>query len=102
MASEWKGEVNTDRTHFKEFMQEIRKKIDQIFDRLPLTVSVGQSPIRLTDLGKVISKELDAPTWAGRLAIIVEDRVKGKEAYDIQEYCFEYVNEHLQYSLDPP
>lgn len=94
----WIGSVNTDRTNFKEFMREIKDKIDKIFSRLPPVVATGQSPIRLTDLGKAISKELDASAWANRIADTVQDRVKGKEAYDIQHFSFEYVDNDDKYT----
>lgn len=42
-AAGWRGEVNADRVSFKEFMQEIRDKIDKIFDRLPPVVG-GTGP----------------------------------------------------------
>ncbi|MCY3599851.1 MAG: hypothetical protein OXN85_07760 [Gemmatimonadetes bacterium] len=80
-------------------MEEIRKKIDQIFSRLDrLTpVSAGQSPVRLTDLGKRISQELDASAWAGRLAVPLEKHLAGKDAYEIQVFCFDHV-EQVEYS----
>lgn len=99
-AAEWKGEVNADRASFKEFMREIRDKIDKIFDRLPPVVAIGRSPVRLTELGQTISKEIEAPAWAGRIAAAVEDRVKGCEAYDIQDFSFSFVDGELQYSPD--
>ncbi len=93
-AGKWYGSVNTDRANFKEFMQEIRDKIDQIFLRLPPAVAASQSPVRLTDLGKAISDDLDAVTWANEIAITVKDEVQGKEEYDIQHFSFKYIDDY--------
>lgn len=93
-AGKWYGSVNTDRANFKEFMQEIRYKIDQIFLRLPPVAAANQCPIRLTDLGKTISEDLDAVTWASEITTTVENKIQGKEAYDIQYFSFKYIDDY--------
>lgn len=57
----WYGEVNSDRSNFKDFMYEVRTRLDKIFERLPPPppLTTG-SPIRLTDLGQRISRETGA------------------------------------------
>ena len=57
--SRWSGQVDTDRTNFKEFMDKVEKKLDAIFDRLPPRLVAGASPVRLTDLGRQAAKEMD-------------------------------------------
>ena len=93
-AGKWYGSVNTDQANFKEFMQEIRDRIDQIFLRLPPAVAASQSPVRLTDLGKAISEDLDAAAWANEIAITVKNKVQGKEEYDIQHFSFKYIDDY--------
>ena len=57
---EWKGEVNSDRKSFTEFMTEIRKDINKIFDRLPSPqTTAGSSPLGLTEFGEKISTDLE-------------------------------------------
>ena len=90
----WIGSVNTDRTSFKEFMEEIRADIKAIFSRLPPTTVSRQSPLRLTDLGKAISEKLNAKNWARQAAPALVKDMKGKTAYEIQEHCFKYAENH--------
>ncbi|MCY4672312.1 MAG: hypothetical protein OXD43_00855 [Bacteroidetes bacterium] len=108
----WKGSVDADRANFKEFMREIREdikeingKIDKIndalrdiFSRLPAKIETTQSPLGLSDLGKDVSKDLDAVSWANKTADMVQDKVKGKEAYQIQRFSFEYADRDDHYT----
>ena len=87
---EWKGNVDSDRTSFKEFMEEVRKDIKNILKRLPVTTG-ADSPLSLTDIGERVSKQLKAIAWADRVSKKLEERCAGKEAYQIHEFCFEYV-----------
>ncbi len=102
---EWKGAVDTDRKSFKEFMKkvrddlkEIRNDIGKIFVRIGPKVSVGQSPVRLSDLGSSISKEINALEWAEKVASAVQGQVKGLEAYEIQDFSFKYAENETHYS----
>lgn len=88
----WQGEVNTDRANFKEFMTEIRDDIKKIFERLPTPAVSPGSPLRLTEYGEKLSDFLNAEKWASETANAVESKVKGKDAYQIQEFCNEYVS----------
>ena len=87
----WKGRVDSDRASFKEFMKEVRNDIKEILRRLPSHTLAGSSPLRLTDLGKSISERLDAPALAQDLAPHLQERIKGKAPYEIQEMCFDYI-----------
>ena len=87
----WKGRVDSDRASFKEFMKEVRNDIKEILRRLPSHTLAGSSPLRLTDLGKSISERLDAPALAQDLAPLLQQRIKGKTPYEIQEMCFDYI-----------
>ena len=95
--SEWKGKVDSDRTAFRKFMEEVREDIREIradikkiFERLtPLTATTG-SPLRLTDLGKKVSEEIEAKEWARELAETLADELKNKTPFEIQETCRKY------------
>lgn len=93
----WIGRVNSDRKNFKDFMEEVRDKLDRIFERLPSTPQIirATSPLRLTDFGETLAKELDTSTWVERLVPLVRDEVKDLPAYAIQEYCFNYTREYI-------
>ncbi len=64
------------------------------FSHAPGITFAGTSPLKLTDLGETISEELNAPTWAEEIAVKLEDKVKGKPDYEIQEMYFEYVKDN--------
>ena len=88
----WTGSVDADRGRFDAFMEEVRADIKKILDRLPLpSTTMSGSPLRLTDLGRRISEELDAAALAEQLAPALRDQAEGKDPYSIQELCFEYV-----------
>jgi len=48
--SEWKGSVDAKLSHFEKFMQNIERKLEQIFLRLP-PLLVSKKNLHLTDLG---------------------------------------------------
>ena len=89
----WVGSVNSDRSKFNEFIKEIRSKLDKILDRLPpIAVSSG-SPLRLTEFGEKIAKQINAEEWSVQLASKVATAVEGKTPYEIQQFCLNYVQE---------
>ena len=105
---EWKGEVNTDRDHFKTFMEEmrvemreIRNSIEKLFIRPTLPPSSSQpitnsSPLSLTDFGEKIASDLHASYWVTKEAPKVWSYVQTLiEDYDVQEYCFQHVRRYL-------
>ncbi|MCY4000001.1 MAG: hypothetical protein OXF84_04215 [Bacteroidetes bacterium] len=97
--SKWAGSVNTDQVNFKEFMQKIENKLDQILLRLPPPKTINrESPLRLNPLGEQIWTELDASEWIDRFVKIVQVSTKNKEAYEIQEFSFEYADDNQNYS----
>ena len=88
----WMGEVNTDRTNFKEFMREIRddikdirQEISRIFGRLPPSSVADGSPLRLTDLGESISASLEARDWAARTAPPLSPRSAAEAPAGLEE-----------------
>ena len=78
-----------------DFMEEIRKDVKRIFERLPSPTIASQSPIRLTDLGNKIAEEIKVNEWVSEYAEKLSDRVEAKNAYDIQEFCFQYAQNEL-------
>lgn len=99
-AGEWKGSVDTDRRAFNEFMNEIRDKLQSIFDRLPPSPLTSGSPLKLTDLGEQISSVLDGKTWAQDQATQFINQLAGKTKYEIQEMCMNYANNEFEPSDD--
>ena len=109
-AGEWKGRVDTKQegvetrlegvetklesveTAIKELAKEVRADIKRLLGFLPSAVIEGGSPLRLTKLGRDVSAEVDAPSWAKNLADDLELQMRGKEPYEIQEFCFGYVS----------
>jgi len=91
--AEWRGEVNADRVAFKAFMDEVRGKLERILGILrrefPALVEMG-SRLRLTKLGRDVSKELDAKAWAEKIVPTVIDKLPGPLPYDVQRFCFDY------------
>ena len=93
----WKGGVDQHRNEInstlRDFMAEIRDDIKTILGRLPSPSVAGGSPLRLTDLGRQISRTLELSEWADRTAAQLRDEAINKSAYEIQEFCFRYVRE---------
>lgn len=96
----WVSAVNHDRSTFKRsldsFMKEIRDDIKGILSRLPADPTAeSASPLRLSDLGKSVAKELDAYEWAVDLAPSLVKKVQGKEPYEIDNFCEKHVYSDL-------
>ncbi len=95
----WVGRMTEFKSTTTKSLEKILKKIDQIFQRLPpVPVSTG-SPLRLTELGRKISDALDASEWLERVAATLREQVCDKSAYEIQQFCFDYV--HNTFEPDP-
>ncbi|MCY4264374.1 MAG: hypothetical protein OXE78_05925 [Gammaproteobacteria bacterium] len=93
----WQGEVNTDRSTFKDFMLEVRADIKKILEQLPTPTIASSSPIRLTELGAQISEKLDAKAWAQAEAEKLIGETEGADALGIQETAFTHAQD-----FDPP
>ena len=86
----WYGEVNSDRKRFDQFMEEVRIDIKNIFDRLPPSSTTNVSPIRLSEPGERISKDIDAKAWAEEEAQKLIGQSRGMTPYQVQELSFEH------------
>ncbi len=69
-----------------------------VFTRLNIPSVTSESPLRLSELGKTLSEEIDAGAWVERIADQLKVSVAGKDAYEIQSFCFDYVENTDQYS----
>ena len=106
-AAAWYGAVNqdrrtlketadTDRTTFKEFMEEIRADIKKILQALPPPrTAVGASPAQLTEFGERVAAKVDAHAWAAMesQSILDDATLVSMEPYLIEAFCERYVAE---------
>ena len=83
-------------------LERIRSDLDEVrqivFARFGVPLLASRSPLRLTKLGRTVSVEIDASAWVDRVAGSLEASIEGKDAYEIQTFCFEYVEDTDQYS----
>ena len=93
--AKWAGQVDADRENFKDFIKEVRGKLDSLFRLVSRgTVDAG-SPTRLTDLGREVSDEIGAGEWAKNQAALFARQLQGKQPYESQDFSFDYVfNRH--------
>ena len=87
----WVGGMNDFRTTAEGNIKTIQTDIKRILGLLTNTPYSAESPIKLTDLGRTISQELGAADWAQEQVDDLIDQVQGKQPYEIQVFCFEYV-----------
>ena len=85
----WRAEVDSDRIRFSKFMEEIRSDIKDILSRIPSSPTNSASPIQLTDIGERISKNINAKSWAEKVANKMVEQTKGFDLLKIQEESFE-------------
>ena len=93
----WIGGMNSFKSTVEPFMREIRDDIKEIFKSLSPTTS-SASPVRLTDLGKAISEELDARRWAREIATttLAARSTDLTEEYELFELAETYVQEEFR------
>ena len=87
----WQGTVDADLTGIKGFMVEIREDIKKIFQKMPSSIATAQSPRKLTDYGEKLSSKLNAKEWSERIAPDVLPEVKGKQPFEIYNFCKNFV-----------
>ena len=98
------AKLRADNKHFKAFMVDVRATMADVRDKLEninftlgelgakkSTIDDSQSPRRLNDFGREISNAFGAKAWAEAHKSDVREKVVGKSAYDIQQFCFDYV-----------
>ena len=101
----WLGRISANQRNFKDFMKEVKTDLREINDKLLNILSKPKrdvidtrSPLQLNDLGKKIWKELDASKWVERFGQATKTSFNNKDSYEIQEFCFRYVQTDEIYS----
>ncbi len=89
----WQGEVNSDRIQFGKFIEEIRRDIKDILSRLQPSPTASASPIQLTVIGERISENINARSWAEKIANEMVDETKELDSLEIQNMSFEKAQE---------
>lgn len=90
----WVAKVDAGERDFRTFTTEVRKDIKLILLRVN-PVIVGQSPMRLNQLGQTIATRLQAQEWATELAPKLLAEIEGLRPSEIARFCHEYVNKKL-------
>lgn len=93
----WRGTVDEAirniNKNFEKIFEELgylRKRTDDIANRLPAAAATSQSPIRLTELGERISRDAGVRAWVAEHVGKVRQETEGMAAYDVQQHCLEY------------
>ena len=76
-------------------LAEIRADIKKLIAATPHVIA-GTSPLRLTDLGEEVSKCVGAAALAEQMASGLIDEMKGKNAYEVQEFCIDYMRDEYE------
>lgn len=92
----WVGSIDS----LKETVETSIMETKKILERLPPSTIAEGSPLTLTELGRLVSKELKAGEWAQETANELILRVQKKEPYEVQQFCFDYVKESRFISSD--
>ena len=96
----WADGMNEHRKTVATFKKEIRDDIKKIFERIPPPNTLGAaSPLGLSELGKKVAAHLDTSTWASQLAPTLTDEISGKRAFEIDQFCEEYVDTRIDDQL---
>ena len=107
-AARWTAKLDAGERDFRAFTQEIRGEITtikehiiKIFEHIPPPKTIeSASPLRLSELGKVISKSLKAAEWAARIAPGLVPEVAGRQPFEIDRFSDQYVETRLD-AQDP-
>lgn len=96
---EWKGKREAFEVEVSKFMSEIRDELKEISQKLPKSSVYSGSPLRLTELGETISDDLKIRAWAEKTALKVVSQTEGKDLYQIQNFCIDFVEKR---KYNPP
>ena len=93
---EWQRGMDEFKLDTKKALVEIRDDVKKILVAMPQNVLAATSPVRLSDLGKEVSESIGAAAWAEHTASEFVDGMKDKNAYEVQEFCINYMrNEYV-------
>ncbi len=93
-ARGWVSSVDSRLTVVDSRLTTVEKGLKEILDlflKRGSPVAEGNSPLTLTDLGKEIAKELHALEWAREQTKTLAEEILGKQSYEIEEFCFQYM-----------
>ena len=86
------AEVGSMKELMGKFAEELRFDIKQIMLRLPPPQgTASQSPIELTDFGRVLSSDVGGRDWARETAARLVDRIRGRQPLEVHEFSMDYI-----------
>ena len=91
--SEWRGKMDEFKNGVGPILTEIRGDIKKIFRRLPGAPVTSGSTVRLTELGVELAAKLGARQWASSIAPALLSAITDMNAYQVQEFCSQYVGD---------
>ena len=94
-VARWTGSVDSTLSDLTENVREIRADIKRLFSALPPPPVVGSSPLRLTEFGEEIAASMNAKEWASGLKPELWPEAAGKEPFEVDEFCRDYVQKKL-------
>ena len=97
---EWQRGMDEFKLDTKKALIEIRDDIKKILAAMPKNVLVANSPARLSDLGKEVSESIGAAAWAEQMASEFVDGMKDESAYEVQEFCMNYMRNEYAPTAD--
>ena len=73
-----------------------------VYDRLGANLMNSKSPLQLTKHGKSLSEQIGALAWSERILNNLKDEedVNSMDPYEIQAFCFEYVEKTDLYNIE--
>ena len=90
--NDFKGTVGKGIESIENAIKTIQTDIKGILRALPPNAVETESPIRLNDLGRTISTELNIKSWVQARTPSLTSGLKEKSPFEIQAFCYEYVN----------
>ena len=86
------AEVGSMKELMGKFAEELRSDIKQIMLRLPPPQgTASQSPVELTDFGRVLSSDVGGRDWARETAARLVDRIRGRQPLEVHEFSMDYI-----------
>ena len=78
-------------TQVHKGLMEVHEDVKKIFSHLISAPTSQSSPRRLSELGEKMSRQIEARTWAQAKATEFAAQMRGRQPYEIHEFCFRYV-----------
>ena len=100
-AGRWVGKTDGRLTTLEKFLADMKADIEKIRDDMTRIFEWRaktldrNSPVRLNDLGHQIATDLEAESWAAKLAPSVLPEVQHLQDFQIEAFCGHYVYQRL-------